>query len=233
MTTLATGVLGITGLIAKGINASGSVSQDLQIWGLSHLIGKTVSAFVDGSDTGDFTVAADGSITVDISSSDHPVTAATLVASDDDWGESTTPCYVQNGSTAVWTNVGIVVGQPYVSQGQRLRPVLDADLASRIGGGIGFTIRTHHYAILFQDAVIVKVGTVLLPSPDGNMEEARFPGSDEVTLHMQPYSMFSGVHDSFSIDDSYSSDSQLCWQVDRPWPCTVCAVTQFLVAEGG
>ena len=62
MTTLTGGLLGITGLIAKGINPSANISQDLQIWGLSHLVAKSVSVFINGEDVGDLTVAADGSL---------------------------------------------------------------------------------------------------------------------------------------------------------------------------
>lgn len=229
MTTLIASVLGINGLIAKGGGAVAGVDKTLQIWGLSHLVGKTVSAFVDGDDTGDFTVAADGSITISIASIDHDVTAASLIASSADWGESTTPCLVANGGGSIWTNVGIVVGQPFVSQGQRLRPATAADVGSQTGPALGMPRRTQEIAVLVQDAVAVKFGTALTPSPSGDMAQAVFKQADDMT-EIAAGTMFSGVYLT-TLGDDYTYNSQLCWQIDRPWPCSILAVTQFLKAE--
>jgi hypothetical protein len=230
MPTLTGGILGVTGLIAKGINPTANVSQDLQVWGLSHLVAATVSGFVNGEDIGDVTVAADGSVTIDISSTSHAVTAATIVTGDGDWGESTTPVYIQNGSTAVWVDAAIVIGSPIVAQGQRLRPATADDVGSRTGPALGMTRRSQRAAVLVENAVIVKFGTLLDPSPSGNMDQAIFPGADGVTPATQPYAMFSGVH-LVLLEEGYSYDSQFCWQIDRPWPCTVLAISQFLHAE--
>src|SRR5688572_8685239 len=133
MPTLTGGILGVTGLIAKGINPTANVSQDLQVWGLSHLVAATVSGFVNGEDIGDVTVAADGSVTIDISSSSHAVTAATIVTGDGEWGESTTPVYIQNGSTAAWVHAAIVLGSPTLAQG----PPLPAPAADEAGSDTG------------------------------------------------------------------------------------------------
>ncbi len=229
MPTLVGGVLGITGLLAKGINASGNVSQDLQVWGLSHLIGKTVSAFVNGEDVGDLTVAADGSVTIDISSSSHSVTAATIVSNDDDYGESTTAVTIQNGSTAVLVYAAIVIGLPFVSQGQRLRAATREDVRSDAGAALGMTRRTHMAAVLIQDAVVMRFGTLLTPTPTGNMFPADFKQADDAT-DIASGTMFSGVYVT-PLEDGYTFDGALCWQIDRPWPCTILAVSQFLKAE--
>lgn len=221
--------IGISGLIGKGGGAVANVDKTLQIWGLSHLVGETVSVFLDGQDGGDYTVAADGSITMSIDSVSYTVTAATLVASDGDYGESTTPILVHNGSaTPVWTSVGVVVGQPFVSQGQRLRPATAADGASQQGPILGMTRRTDRFAVLVQDAIVMRFGTSLTPTPTGNMIQAIFVQADDITPILAG-NMFSGVYWSDTYD-GYGLDGGLCWQVDRPWPATVCAVSQFLTA---
>jgi len=219
-------LIGISGLIGVGTTNVGGVDTKLQIWGLYHLVGLTVSAFIDGQDAGDYTVAADGSITINTPGTGYNITPATLIASNGDYGESTTPLSVNAGAGAVATSVGIVIGQPFVSQGQRLRPATAADVGAQTGPALGMTRRTHQFAVLVQDGVIVKFGTSLTPTPNGNMDQATFKQADQTT-DIAAGAMFSGVYWS-PAEDSYSYESALCWQIDRPWPCTIVATSQFL-----
>ncbi len=219
------------GLIGKGGGAIANVDQNLQIWGLYHLIGGTVSVFILGLDLGDVTVATDGSITVSLvvtGSQTAAWSAAQLIAADGDYGESTTPISVKNGGAAVQVSVPIVIGQPYIAQGQRLRAVAPDDTKTPTGAALGMNRRGHQFAVLLQNAVQVRFGTKLTPSPLGDMKAAVF--TDAGGTPIADATTFSGVYWD-TLNDDYSFDSMFCWQVERPYPCTVCAATVFLETE--
>src|SRR6266851_5081941 len=136
----------INGLIGKGKATIGGIDTNLQLWGLYHLIGATVSAFVGFRDSGDFVVATDGSITIPLAPASiggvvGVVTIAEIVTiggtGNLDFGESTTRITIQNGAGPIVLHIPVVVGQPYVSQGQTLRPVTQADLKTQSGEGQG------------------------------------------------------------------------------------------------
>ncbi len=216
------------GLIAKGGGAIAGVDQNMKIYGLYHLIGLTVSVAILGLDLGDFTVATDGSVTVslvDTVSQTASWSAAELIAADDDYGEATTPISVANGGAAQKVSVSIVIGVPYISQGQRLRAIATNDARTMTGPALGLVRRTHEFAVLLQNTVLVRFGTALTPAPLGNMQQAVFLDSDGVPL--ADGVAFSGVYEDTLTDDS-GYDSMFCWQVERPYPCTIVAATSFI-----
>jgi hypothetical protein len=226
----------IGGLIAAGTTTVGGESTVLQIWGLWHLVGLTVSVYVDGQDTGDYTVAADGSVSINITvagDAGYNITAATLVADDGGnvsaYGESTTPITITHSSASSVIYIAIVVGQPFVAQGQRLRAATQDNIKGAKGAALGRRRRSSQFAVLVQDGVIVSFGTTLLPSPGGNMIQAVFPTADGITP-IAASTQFSGVYWN-TLNDDYTFDGGLCWQIDRPWTCTICAVSQFMVTE--
>jgi hypothetical protein len=220
------------GLIGKGGGAIANVDQNLQIWGLYHLTGLTVSVAILGLDLGDHVVATDGSVTVSLV--DTPTqtaswSAAELIAADDDDAvESSTPISVKNGGAAVQVTVPIVIGLPYVSQGQRLRAATADDTKTPTGPPLGLTRRAHKFAVLLQNAVALRFGTSLTPAGAGNMiltsftDAARTPLADGVA--------YSGVYEDSLVDD-YSFDSMFCWQIERPYPATICAATSFIETD--
>ena len=218
----------IGGLIAKGGDAVLSVDQTLTIWGLYHLTSETVSVCLGALDLGDFVVAADGSVTVSLVVTANQTaawSAAELIAMDDQYGENTMLTYLNPGTGAVFVNVPCVVGKAYVSQGQRLRLATQRDAKTETGDVWGMSRRTHMLSALLENTVQISFGTSLTPSPTGNMDEAVLL-VDGVTA-LAGGEAFSGVYQG-TLEDSYSFDSMLCWQINRPYPCTIMAVNSFM-----
>ena len=219
------------GLIGKGKNPVAVVDQDLQIWGLYHLIGSTVQVAILGLDLGDFVVATDGSVTVslvDTVSQTASWSAAELIAADGDYGEAPPPISVANGGAAVQTSVSIVAGVAYVSQGQRLRAAAAADSKTPTGESLGMTRRADQYAALFQNTVALRVGTMLTPTPLGNMVMTTFRDAGGTPL--ADGVAFSGVYQDSLVND-YGYDSMFCWQIERPYPCTIVSATSFIETD--
>jgi hypothetical protein len=219
------------GLIGKGGTHVGSVDTTLQIWGLSHLVGATVSVCLGALDLGDFVVAADGSVTVSLivtTNQSAAWSAAQLIAMDSStaYGECTMLIYVDGGSGSVFVNVPCVVGQAYVSQAQRLRLATVQDAKTTTGAALGMNRRTQMYSALVQNTVQITFGTSLTPSPLGNM--AAWDTKDPKTeVALGGGAAYSGVIFG-TITDGYTFDSQLCWQINRPYPATVTAISSFM-----
>lgn len=200
-------------------------TADTQIvfYGFWHLTGLSVLVSVAGLYCGSYTVAVDGSVTVPYAT---------------DAGGLLTPAYLVSISNAVAAveqnvtfNVGtttgttsvtvpVVIGLNYTTQGQLLRPDMASDIKSPLGPGLGKTRRDHMYAAMVQDAVVVKFGT------DFSHLEAAFFSADNETASAENVP-FSGVVTG-TLDDDYSFEGQLCWQVDRPYACTIMAASVFL-----
>ena len=226
--------MSLGGLIGKGNNSGGTDTQ-VQIWGLYHLVGVTVSVYIIGQDCGDFTVAADGSVTVPLLGTTlggvvGEVSLANLIAADGEYGESDCPLVVHSATVSHSITVPAVIGQPYVTQGQRLRALLPADLGLREGPGLGIPRQTKQFAVLVKDAVNVTFGTSLTPTPLGDMITCTFAAPTDAALPVG--TGFDGVWWE-TLDDPGAAnyDSALCWQIDRPYPFALMAVTQFIDAE--
>lgn len=220
------------GLIGKGGGAIANVDQNLQIWGLYHLIGSTVQVFVLGLDLGDFVVATDGSVTISLVATVSQTaawSAAQLIAADlSTYGESSTPISVKNGGAAVQVTVPIVIGVPFVAQGQRLRVVTQDDTKGQQGAALGVNRRSYMFSALLQNTVEVRFGTILTPSPYGSMLAAKF--TDDAGTAIADGTAFSGVYWD-TLTDDYSFDSMFCWQTDRPYPCTIVSTSSFIEVE--
>lgn len=222
----------IQGLIAKGGSAIGNVDQDMKIYGLYHLYSAVtpvnLSVAILGVDLGDFLLASDGSVTVSLvatAGQGAAKSAAQLIAADGDYGESNVVCSVKNGGAAVQTTVPIVVGLPFVAQGQRLRAIAADDTKTRSGSTLGMNRRAHQFAVLLQNCVEVAFGTKLTPSPLGDMKPAVF--TDDAGTAIASGTTFSGVyHDT--LNDDYTYDSMFCWVTVRPYPCTIVSATSFI-----
>jgi hypothetical protein len=198
----------------------------LQFYGLWYLIGKTVSAQIAGLDCGDYVVeTVTGSITVPFGSDTGGLmTAAYLATLPVFVGEqAVTLSYTLNDAPTTVT-IPVVIGVPYVTQGQRLRAATAADIKSPVGDALGKVRRSEIATLLLTNTVGIKVGTDF-----NHLDAMLLPGADGETA-LPATSMFSGVV-KINLTDDYSYDSMFCWQVDRPWPCTVCASSSFLHAE--
>lgn len=114
-----------------------------------------------------------------------------------------------------------VVGFTYTSQVQLLRTLLPQEAGMANGPGIGKTTRKHMIGVLLAAAITaaVKFGTLFT-----DIRTATFKSKGGIPLDTK--TLFTGVY-QHTLDDNYSFDSQLCWQITRPLPATVCAITGF------
>jgi hypothetical protein len=190
-----------------------------------YLTGKMVSAQIAGLDCGDYTVATDGSISVGFGSDSGGLFTANYLASLSPYtGEqAASVTFVLNGLTFTQT-VPVVIGLPFTSQGQRLRPATADDIKSPVGAALGKVRRTEIAAFLLSNTVGISAGTDF-----DNLEALVLPDVDGETA-LPATSLFTGVV-RLNLTDNHSYDSMLCWQVSRPWPCTVCAASSFLHTE--
>ena len=202
----------------------------LQFYGMWYLAGQTVSAQIAGLDCGDYVVsnASDstyGSIVVPFGSDvGGLMTAAYLATLPAYVGESAVTLTYTLNSVATTVTIPVVIGLGYTTQGQRLRPATAADIKSQIGDALGKNRRTEIAALLLSNTIGLNVGTSF-----NALEAQVLPGADGETP-LPATSMFTGVA-RLNLTDNYSYDSMFCWQVSRPWPCTVCATSSFLHAS--
>lgn len=193
----------------------------LQLEGLHAHEGKKVTVFAAGLDCGDFTVA-DGMVTLVYGSSTQPLFTkqhcSDVTTSGEDFG-----LYSMDIDAGAFT-IPCVVGFTYRTRGQLLRPATAADTGARLGPGFGKTKRTDNLSVLLQSAVKLSFGTDF-----GKMRPALFRTKGQVAYTEKQ--LFSGVFWT-TLDDDYSYDSQLCWEVTRPYPATICAIGGFITTQG-
>lgn len=195
----------------------------LTFYGYWHLEGEDVTVSILGLDCGEYTVAADGSVTVPYASDAGALlTPAYLIANTNAVAVVENNCTfdVYDGTGYTSVTVPVVIGLNYTTQGQLLRPDTLADMKSPLGPGLGKTRRSHMYAALVQDAVAIDFGT------DFTHLDAAFFSDDGETARAED-SPFSGVIVGY-LDDGYSFEGQLCWQVDRPYACTIMSTAVWL-----
>lgn len=195
----------------------------LTFYGLWHLEGETVRLSILGIDMGTAVVQANGSAAWNYGAdAGGLVTPAYLIANTNALtGVENNLTFTVTNTTPVSVTVPVVIGLDYTTQGQVLRPDLAADIHSPLGPGLGKTKRAHWLAALVTDAIAISFGTDFSTS----LTAARFT-TDGVTARAAD-SPFSGVYTD-TLKDGYSFDTMLCWQVNRPYPCTISSVATFL-----
>lgn len=197
----------------------------ITLYGMWHLIGETVQVSICGLDCGDYTVSDLGAVTVPLESDDQGLlTAAYIYALDGYTGEhkATITLYVDNVQQTV--TVPVFIGMQYTSQGQTLRPATREDVRFAPGNALGVTRRSHEFGVLFHNVVEVSFGTDF-----DDLDLVEIKQDDGETAQAQDV-LYSGVYRAV-LTDPYSYDSMLAWEIDRPWPATICAVSAFLIAE--
>src|SRR5229473_1548611 len=198
----------------------------ITLYGLWYMAGKTVTAQIAGLDCGDYVVdTPTGSITVPFGSDTGHLMTATYLASVGTYaGEQGASLTFILNDVVTTVTVPVVIGLAYTQQGQRLRPATAEDIKSNVGAALGKLRRTEIATVLLSNTIGLSVGT------DFNKLEAMvLPGADGETA-LTALSLFTGVV-KINLTDDHTYDSMFCWQVNRPWPCTVCATSSFLHAE--
>lgn len=239
----------IGGLVGKGGNTVSGNDTQIQFWGFWHFListmGTTVSVQMDGVDCGDFTVAADGSVTVPLLGTTlggvAGVVSITQLIADDETvdtvsgdavgaQENTVPIQLTASGATVFIDIPVVIGRAFVTQGQRLRPLQPPDTRTQTGPALAMTSRGHMFGVLVKDAVVASFGSSLTPTPTGDMISCVFGGSTGSTDGSTPLPFAAGYDGVWweTWDCDYSFDTQFCWQVDRPWPFVLIATTGFL-----
>jgi len=179
--------------------------------------GKMVTAWLGGLDCGDF-VVVNGSITVPYGDGVSGGTAEGLF----------TAAFVTTGITAngrvMFTGVmPMLVGFTYASRGQIVRPNSREETGARNGPGFAKKRRTHTYAAELEGSQGVSFGTEF-----DSLRPALFetPGGKSYTVDQS----FTGIHRD-TIEDDESFDSQICWEITRPYPCNLNTIGGFLHTE--
>lgn len=199
------------------------MTDTIQFWGYAHLAGQTVSAFVGGLDAGDYTVATDGSVTVDMESDPDGLLTydylATLDAST--WGEQAAAVTLNNFDSPQTITVPVVIGLPYTSRGQCVRPATAEDLKSQTGPSLGKLRRGQQMAMLLENTGPFYYGTTT-----ANVVPAKLTQADRNTA-LASSDSFTGVFQE-TLPDTHGYDTMLLWEITRPVPFIVCSVTTFL-----
>lgn len=204
---------------SSGTTVNGGAA--IQFAGLHHAEGKIVTAHIGGIDCGDYVVAS-GSITVPYGAAGGLFTKAylsDLTTSGTDFGDMA--CVIDLGALII----PAVVGFTFTSQGQLLRPTAPADTGAQTGPAFGKLKRGAQVSVLLKNAVQgMKFGTSF-----DRMRSSDFRNTGK-TKATPVTETFEGIY-KHTLDDPHSFDSQFCWQIDRPYPCTVVAAGTFVETE--
>jgi hypothetical protein len=120
-------------------------------------------------------------------------------------------------------NFPALVGKGYSSRGQILRPVAPEQTGARTGPAFGKTRRSNRFVALLHQTLGIKFGTTF--TTKGLLPQVL---KDAVTdAAAPPTEPFSGMWRN-SLEDEYSFDSMIGWEVVRPYPATVVSVGAFV-----
>lgn len=200
--------------------AANATTSGVTFYGLTHLNGSTVSAFLGGLDCGDYPVA-NGQITVPFGVAGGYFTLAYLQLI------TATPPTLNNivQDTAMGLKFSAVIGFTYTSQGQLLRPIAPQMTGAQNGPALGKTRRVMQFSALLNNVIN---GTVSFGTTFTNMRPGLFTTPSGKTY--TPLQAISGVHEG-TIEDDNSFDGMICWEVSRPVPAAVSAIGGFLQTQ--
>ena len=186
--------------VDSGITPTVTVSgSNLVLTGLWPLNGKLVTAWIEGLDCGDYTVA-NGTITVPEVTANPLLTSAFVTAN---------------------TPLTAVVGFTYTSDGQIVTPQDPAEAGTRNGPAFGKTGRIEKAALKLVNTQGISMGSgfdhlhpLVLMSTGGSVV-------------LPANSLYSGtVRDS--VDTEYVYGPKIAWRISRPYPATVAVAGGFL-----
>jgi len=123
------------------------------------------------------------------------------------------------------TTFPAVIGFPYVTQCQILRPFSSQDSGTRNGPAFGKTRREERFGALVHKCVVnsIEFGTTF-----NRMYPALFTQPD-VTIPYTPLELYSDIF-SATLEDDYTYNSMLCWQITGPYPGTVLTIGGFITS---
>lgn len=132
------------------------------------------------------------------------------------------PFFRGGSSTTSRLTVPAVVGFPFTTQAQLLRPVVPQDAGAANGPSLGKTHRQHMFGILLAGAIY---GTITIGTLFTKMRGLYFKTKGNVKIPTNQ--LFSGILWD-TLENNYDFDSQLCWQISRPLPAHVTSIGGFI-----
>lgn len=275
-------------------------ASQIQFFGLTELVGRTVTAWVAGLDCGDYVVDSVGSITVPMGSDpdglltaqylydlysansttlyisaatasgvvlpisltqginigsivkgtniaanslvigasdnlsltlNNAITGALAVGDTISCGPFYPPwvyASIYVGGAAVPMTIPAVIGFPYASRGQTLRPAAESEIKSSRGSGLGKIRSVPEIAALLDKTAGISFGSDPNNLIAATLRGGGGAGGDSVPLATS--ALFSGVYrDTFQDDEAF--DGEICWEITRPYPATVVSITGFVKLE--
>ena len=116
------------------------------------------------------------------------------------------------------------VGHTFTSRGQILRPATSQESMTQTGPAMGKKRRTTYAAPLLADAQGVSMGVDFLTMRPLDFKTNNGIGQAGGGVTTMPLSQtFSGVYRG-PVDADSNYDNMWCWEITRPYPCTVVAV---------
>jgi hypothetical protein len=119
----------------------------------------------------------------------------------------------------------MVVGFPFTSDGQIVRPASPQESGSRIGPALGMLRRNDNMAAQLYGCV---TQTISFGADFDHLLPAIL--TDKARVELTPQQLFSGVH-RMPIEGANDFDGMLCWRISRPHPAFVISVAGFLKTE--
>jgi hypothetical protein len=189
-----------------------NVSAGMQLVGLWPYNGKTVTVFAGGIDCGDWLVT-NGQANVPYGQDPAGLFTAAFVAA-----------YVGT--------MPVIAGFTYTSQGQILRTDEQQEAGTRSGPAMGRMRRIGEFAAALVSTQGISFGTTFALDATGksklNLANFKTPGG----VAYQANALYSGVYWN-TLNDTNSRDGRmLCWQITRPYPATVAAISGVVKTEG-
>lgn len=208
-------------VIAK--DTTGQPSQ-VTFYGLDNYEGKKVSVFAAAIDCGDY-IVKDGEITIDLEIVD-PVTGWAFNEQSFKLLQPNADEFSELSVTVLWRGITYkipcVIGFNYVSRGQLCRPEMPVDTGAKNGPGFGKKRKTARYAMQVVNAISVRLGTLFSKTKPAPLTKIDAGGK-----RLNYLETFSGIVRE-TLDDDFSYDSMLAFEVTRPYPCTITILGGFI-----
>lgn len=119
--------------------------------------------------------------------------------------------------------IPVALGFTYTSQGQILRPIIPQESGAANGPALAKTRRSHMAGVLMHKTQGITFGTVFSKLRPGQF---RSPGGTPFPLT----TLWSGIYWN-TLEDDYSFDSMICWEITRPYPATVLTIGAFVETQ--
>ena len=203
------------------------MSSGLSFYGLWHLgVGNTVSAWVVGLDCGDYVVDANGSIFVPYQSDPGELFTSAYWQTFDDsiaWGIFGVSVQDSNGR---FNTIPVLIGGTYTSNGQILPP--DSEQEAKTHGSAMGELRRHHQIaakLPYAISQTVSFGTDLAGTLP--LLPAKLTGPNDST-DLGYATPFEGVYWTTVTDAHNRGVFMPSWQITRPYPFIISAITGFI-----